>query len=114
MQAIATEVVLAAPDPDGPNMFRCAASGYVAALYQAAGLHHVAEWDIGVELVTQSPTEYWDMISEHLSLAVAALRHVAEPARERIAQAVITKARTYQRDGQVRIPGLARCIIGAK
>ena len=30
MQAIATEAVLAPPDPDGPGMFRCAAPGYVA------------------------------------------------------------------------------------
>ncbi len=31
MQAIATEVVVAPPDPDGPNMFRCAAPGSVSA-----------------------------------------------------------------------------------
>ena len=37
MQAIATEVVVAPPDPDGPNMFRCAAPGYVSALYEGAG-----------------------------------------------------------------------------
>ena len=48
MQAIATEAMLAPPDPDGPNMFRCAAPGYVSALYQAAGLRDVAEWDVGV------------------------------------------------------------------
>ncbi len=34
MQAIATEAVVAPPDPDGPNMFRCAAPGYVSALYE--------------------------------------------------------------------------------
>src|SRR3954470_14913845 len=34
MQAIATEAVVAPPDPDRPNMFRCAAPGYVGALYQ--------------------------------------------------------------------------------
>src|SRR6185295_686509 len=33
MQAIATEATLAAPDPDRPNMFRCAAPGYVSSLY---------------------------------------------------------------------------------
>src|SRR5712675_38942 len=55
MQAIATEAVLAPPDPDGPNMFRCAAPGYVSALYEAAGLRDVAEGDVGVELVTRSP-----------------------------------------------------------
>jgi len=114
MQAIAAEVVLAPPDPDGPNMFRCAAPGYVSALYQAAGLRDVAEWDVGVELVTQSPAQYWEMISEHVSLAVAALQQAGEPARERIANAVIARVSTYEQDGQVRVPGLARCIVGTK
>ena len=58
MQAIATEAVLAPPDPDGPGMFRCAAPGYVSALYEAAGLREVAEWDVGIELVTRSPVHW--------------------------------------------------------
>ena len=114
MQAIATEAVLAPPDPGGPGMFRCAAPGYVSALYQAAGLRDAAEWDVGVELVTRSPAQYWEMISEHVSLAVAALQRVGEPARERIAKAVIAKVSTYEQDGKVRIPGVARCIVGTK
>jgi SAM-dependent methyltransferase len=114
MQAIATETVLAPPDPDRPNMFRCAAPGCVSALYDAAGLRDVAEWDVGVELVTDSPEQYWAMISEHVSLAVAALQQVDEPARERIAAAVIAKVRAYEDDGKVRVPGLARCIVGTK
>jgi SAM-dependent methyltransferase len=114
MQAIATEAVLAPPDPDGPNMFRCAAPGYVSALYEAAGLRDVAEWNVDVELVTRSPAQYLEMISEHVSLAVAALQQVDEPARERIAKAVIAKASSYEEDGKVRIPGLARCIVGTK
>jgi len=114
MDAIASEVVLAPSDPDGPNMFRCAAPGYVSALYGAAGLRDVAEWDVDVELVTRSPTEYWEMISEHVSLAVAALQQVDDPARARIAKAVIAKASTYEEDGTVRVPGVARCIVGTK
>ena len=113
-QAIATEAVLAPPDPDGPNMFRCAAPGYVSALYEAAGLRDVDEWEVDVKLVTRSPAEYWEMISEHVSLAVAALQQVDEPARERIAKAVVAKAITYEEDGKVRIPGVARCIVGTK
>src|SRR5690348_15393864 len=34
MQAIASEVDVPPPDPDGPNMFRCAAPGTVSALYE--------------------------------------------------------------------------------
>src|SRR6185503_12690622 len=58
MQAIATEVMLAPPDPDGPNMYRCAAPGLVSALYRNAGLADVDEWDVPVELVTRSAEEY--------------------------------------------------------
>ncbi|MGI9079746.1 MAG: class I SAM-dependent methyltransferase [Acidimicrobiales bacterium] len=84
MQAIATEAVVAPPDPDGPNMwFRCAAPGFVGALYEGAGLRDIAEWDVDVALVSGSPAQYWDMISEHVSLAVAALQQVDEPARWR-------------------------------
>jgi SAM-dependent methyltransferase len=114
MQAIATEAVVAPPDPDGPNMFRCAAPGYVSALYESAGLRDVAEWDVHIELVTRSPAEYWDMISEHVSLAVAALQQVDEPARARIRANAIANVSAFEKDGKVRVPGVARCIAGTK
>ena len=114
MRAIASEVALPPPDPDGPNMFRCAAPGYVAALYEAAGLHDVAESDVDVELVTDSPAQYWEMMSEHVSLAAAALQQVDVPARERIAAAVMTEVAAYEVDGRVRVPGVARCTVGTR
>jgi SAM-dependent methyltransferase len=112
MEAIATEAVLAPPDPDRPNMFRCAAPGYVTALYEAAGLRDVSEWDVDVELVTRSPAQYWEMMSEHVSLAVAALQQVDESARERIRAAAIANVSAFEKDGKVRVPGVARCIVG--
>lgn len=114
MQAIATEAVVAPPDPDGPNMFRCAAPGSVSALYEAAGLRDVDEWDVAVELVTRSPEEYWVMISEHVSLAAAALQQVDAPARERIRARAIATVSAFEKDGMVRVPGVARCIVGTK
>jgi SAM-dependent methyltransferase len=114
MRAIETEVVLPPPDPDAPSMFRYAAPGQVGAVYEAAGLHDVVEWDVGVELVTSSPDEYWQMMSEHVSLAVAAFRQVDEPARERIRARVLSDARAYAKDGAVRVPGVARCIAGTR
>ncbi len=113
-QAIANETVVAPPDPDGPNMFRCAAPGYVSALYEGAGLRDVAEWDVDVELVTRSPAQYWEMISEHVSLAVAALQQVDESARERIRANVIANVSVFEKDSKVRVPGMARCIVGTK
>jgi SAM-dependent methyltransferase len=114
MQAIGTEVEVPASDPDGPNMYRCAAPGYVGALYERAGLGDVAEWDVGVELVTRSPEEYWEMISEHVSLAVAALQQVDDGTRERIRAHALDAVRRFEDDGAVRVPGLARCIVGTR
>jgi SAM-dependent methyltransferase len=114
MQAIATEATVAPPNPDGPNMFRCAAPGFVSALYEGAGLRDVAEWDVYVELVTRSPAQYWDMISEHVSLAVAALQQIDGPTRERIRANATANVRAFEKDGQVRVPGVARCIVGTK
>lgn len=114
MQAIGTEVELPPPDPEGPNMFRCAAPGYITAVYEAAGLGDVAEWDVDVELATSSPAEYWEVMSEHVSLAIAALQQVDEAARDRIRGTVIANVSEYDRDGKVRVPGLARCIVGTR
>ncbi len=114
MQAIATEVELPPPDPDAPNMYRCATPGAVGALYEAAGLRDVVEWDVGVELVTSSAEEYWDVMSEHVSLAVTALARADAPARERMRAAAIAGVRAFEQDGEIRVPGLARCIAGTK
>lgn len=114
MHAIGTEVTLPPPDPDSPNMYRCAAPGQVSALYEQGGLRDVDEWDVDVELVTQSPEEYWQMISEHVSLIAATLRQVDDSARERIRDVALASVRAFEHDGEVRVPGAARCIIGTK
>jgi len=114
MQAIATEVELPPTDPDSPNMFRCAAPGHVSALYKSAELHDIVEWDVNVELVTASPEQYWEAMSEHVSAAMAALESVDERTRERIGAIAIDKARAFEKDGKVRVPGAARCIVATK
>ena len=114
MQAIAEEIEVPPPDPDGPSMFRCAAPGCIGALYEHAGLGDVAEWDVEVSLVTESPAQYWEIMSEHVSLAVAALQQVDEATRQRIRADAMDKVRPFEADGAVRVPGLARCIVGTK
>ena len=79
---------------------------------RARGCATLPEWDVDVELVTRSPAQYWEMISEHVSLAVAALQRVDEPTRERIRATAIAKVSAFEKDGKVRVPGVARCIVG--
>ena len=95
-------------------MFRFADPGRISAVYEAAGLRDVEEWDVGVELATSSPAEYWQMMSEHVSLAVAALKKVDAPARERIRASAIAKVSAFEKDGKIRVPGVARCVVGTK
>jgi len=89
-------------------------AGCVSALYEEAGLRGVTEWDVAVELVTESAVQYWEMISEHVSLAVAALQHVDDSARERIRATAIARVSAFEQHGTIRVPGLARCIAGTK
>ncbi len=95
-------------------MFRCAAPAYVSALYEGAGLRDVAEWDVGTALVLRSLAQYWEMVSEHVSLAVAALHQVDEATHERIRADAMAKVSVFEQDGEVRVPGMARCIVGTK
>lgn len=114
LEAISTEVELIRREPDSPNMFRYRAPGLISASYEEAGLSEVDEWEVDLELVTKSPAQYWEFVSEHTSLVVAELPRIDASARERIAKLVIDKVGAYEVDGKIRIPGVARCIIGTK
>jgi SAM-dependent methyltransferase len=114
MQAIASEVPLPPVDPDKPNMYRCSSQGQISALYVGAGLGDVSEWDVPIEMVTESAEQYWEIISDHVSLVAAALAQIDEQARVRMSTQAIDKVRAFQKNGEVRVPGLARCIVGTK
>jgi ubiquinone/menaquinone biosynthesis C-methylase UbiE len=114
MDAVATEIEVPPPDPDVPNMYRCAASGCISTLYEEAGLRDVTEFDVPVELVTDSLDQWWEMTSEHISAAAAALQQVDEAARGRIRAHATAAVGRYVTEGKVRVPGLARCIAATR
>ncbi|MEO6470334.1 MAG: class I SAM-dependent methyltransferase [Aeromicrobium sp.] len=114
MQGIAAETPLTPPEPGAPSMYRCAAPGDISDMYEAAGLRDVADWEVEVVLTTDSAEQFWEVVSEHVSSAVVALEQVDEPTRERIRATVIANVRAYERDDKVRVPGVARCIVGTK
>ena len=115
MQAIATEVVLAPPDPDGPSMFRYAAPGYVSALYEGRGTprcFRVERRRRTGDSVARAVLGDDQRPRLARSCGTSAGRRTAR--RSQYAKAVIAKVRTYEEDGEVRIPGVARCIVGTK
>ncbi|MBD8057799.1 class I SAM-dependent methyltransferase [Cellulomonas sp. JH27-2] len=112
--AVAAEIPPPPVDPDGLSMFRCSAPGFVRDLFEGAGLVDVAERDVDVELVTASPDEFWETISEHVAPVVHAVAAADDATRERIRASVIDAVQPYRRDDRVAVPGLARCIVGTK
>lgn len=113
-EAIPPDARPPAPGPGEPGIFRCAAPGFVAALFQAAGLREVDEWDVPVELVTESPAEYWQVVSEHVAPVATSLGRLDEAGRARAAGVAIRAAAAYESGGRTRVPGLARCTVGTR
>ncbi len=114
MLAVATELPMSPPDPDGPGMFRWAQPGAVSSLFTAARLREVAEWDVGTLLQTDSPEEYWHLATELTGPVPALMSQVDEAARERIRAAAMEALKPYEAEGKVKLPGMARCIVGTK
>jgi SAM-dependent methyltransferase len=112
--AIAAEVDVPQAAPDAPGMFRCSARGAMVALFLRAGLDDVEEWDVPTAIVTESPEQYWQLLTELTAPVVDTLQRVDAATRQRIAEAVIANAATYASGEVVRIPGKARCVIGTK
>jgi len=112
--AVASEVHMPAPDPDAPGMYRWAQPGSVSAKFSAAGLRDITEWDVPTLLVADSLEQYWQLVQELTAPVVAALIQADAAARARIAAKVFEGASQYQTDGKVKLPGTARCIVGAK
>lgn len=110
-EAITAVTTVTPPSPDAPHMYRCASPGQLGALFAAAGLDDVAELEVTVELVARTPEEFWDVMSEHVSLAVATLQRVEPTVRELIRTRVVEQASAFVVDGRVRVPGAARCIV---
>ncbi len=114
MDAVADEMPPAPPDPDAPGIFRFPAPGMASALLADAGLTDVVEWDVPVALVTADPDQYWEVMGEDVSPAVVALRGLNAPARQRVRDVAIAGVAAFEEDGVVRVPGLARCVVGTK
>lgn len=114
LTAISAEVKLPTPPPDAPGLFRCAAPGAIGGVFRGAGMRDVAETDVHGFLQPASAEQYWTYATEVLAPVVAGLAAADDAARDRIRATVIGKVRTFEQNGQLRLPLHARCIIGTK
>lgn len=111
LDAVRQEIALPPPAPGAPDMYRFAPPGSLASTFRDAGLADVREWDVPVALRVSSAAEYWDLMTEHVSVVAQALLSVDDATRGRIRSRTVEALASFEVDDAVNVPGLARCIL---
>jgi SAM-dependent methyltransferase len=114
VDAVGEEIELPAAPPGAPGVFRCSAAGLVPSLLSDAGLRDVRETDVPVVVEADDPEQGWEVLSEHVAPAAAALARLDEDARARVRDRVVDRLAGFVVEGGVRVPGLARVAVGTR
>jgi SAM-dependent methyltransferase len=114
LATIAGNVDLPAPSPGTPGLFRCAAPGFMAAVFRDAGLTNVTEQEVGVVLEVASPEDYFSFMSDVAAPVVAGMARADAPTRARIKDIVIGLARQSSAGGKTRLAGTALVVCADK
>ncbi len=108
MGAVAAEVDMPAPPPDAPGMFRCNAPGYLAKLFEAAGLRDITEHEVHGTQRSESPEQSWQMITEVAAPIAGAIERADVAAQARIKASVIEKLQAFAGPDGVSVPHHSR------
>ena len=86
----------------------------MTALFERAGLDDVEEWDVPTTMSTDSPEQYWQLLTELTAPVVDTLARVdADRAADRRDGRRARHARSNP-EASCSIPGKARCVVGTK
>lgn len=114
MGTINKNMVLPAPVPGAPGMFRCAGEGFMTNLFTQAGLKNVSQREVIGKLNSQTTDTYWNMMTEIGAPIVAALSSADEATKAKIKQEVYDLVSQKYPDGNVVIDSSALVIYGEK
>jgi ubiquinone/menaquinone biosynthesis C-methylase UbiE len=114
MSVINKNMQLTPPPPGAPGLFRCAKSGFIADLFNQAGLRNISEREVSGKLNTGKTEDYWNFMTEVVAPVVAALSTADEAMRERIKNEVFDSVNQKYPDGDVAIDSSALVIYAEK
>lgn len=114
MGTISKNMQLASPMPGAPGMFRCGSPGFVAGLFQQAGLKHISEKEITGKLNCGSNDNYWTFMNEVAAPVVAALSQADAATKEKIRQEVFDLVNQKYPDQQAALDYGALVVSGEK
>jgi len=88
MSVIQKHVILPAPPPGAPGMFRCAKPDVIAGLLKQVGFNDITSIEITGQVDYGSFDRYWQMMMEVGAPIIAAMSQADEPTRNKIKEEV--------------------------
>lgn len=114
MKPISKHMLLPAPNPDAPGMFRCAYDGLIADLFEQIGFTNISVTEVQSKLACKTTDVYWAMMNELAAPVVAALNNADEATKAAIKKEVYQNMQEKFPDGNVLIDSSALVIYGEK
>lgn len=100
--------------PGSPGMFRCANDGIISDLFLQAGLKNITQNEIAGKMNFETTDVYWNMMTEVVSLAVAALSKADDEMKNKIRKEVYQELSQKYPDGNILMDSSALVIYGKK
>lgn len=114
MGTINRNMELPAPPPGSPGIFRCAKDGFIADLFQQAGLKNISQTEVAGKLNCKTVDAYWGMQTEVAAPIVAALANASDAMKEKIKTETYATVNEKFPDGNIVIDSSALVIYGEK
>ena len=105
---------LVSPPPGAPGLFRCAKSGFVADLFEQAGLKNISETEVRGKLNVGNRKVYWNFMTEVVAPVVAALSKADCEMKVKIRSEVFNSISQKYSNGKLAIDSNAFVIYGEK
>jgi ubiquinone/menaquinone biosynthesis C-methylase UbiE len=103
------------PQPEKlPHPMRFARKGRLAKLMRDTGFRDVRTEAVRVPFVLPSAEDYWAMSTETSSSMVQLLRGLTKRERDTVRRRLVRAAKAYEKDGVLRLPGLAWVVSGRR
>jgi len=102
------------PPPDTPGIFRHAQAGTLAQLFQGAGLKDIQETEVRGKLEFDSAEQYWEYTMDVVAPVAVALSKVDAAAKKKVKQAILLRARSFEKGGKIIFPWSSWVVSGKK
>lgn len=114
MGTINKHVEITPPPPGSPGMFRCASDGFIAEIFQGAGLKNISQKEVSSTLNSKTAEVYWQMMTEVAAPVVKALGTADASTQETIKEEVLQAIRAKYQEGEVKVNASSLVIFGEK